>query len=60
MKGTYRNTFNHTMDVSVAVSYEDGNTVNGDIEVLAPAMPSTSTSEYKNSFHRYHAMHMQQ
>lgn len=60
VKGTYRGTSNHTLDVSVAVSYEDGNTVNGDVEVLEPAKPATTTSEYKNSFHRYQAMQMQQ
>jgi transglutaminase-like putative cysteine protease len=58
VKGTYRGTSNHTMEVSVAVSYEDGNTIIGNSEVLEPAMPITSV--YKNSFHRHQAMQMQQ
>jgi transglutaminase-like putative cysteine protease len=60
VKGTYRGTSNHTLDVSVAVSYEDGHSVMGEVE-LAPAKPvSTTTSVYNNSFRRHLEMQMQQ
>lgn len=58
VKGTYRGTSNHIMEVSVAVSYEDGHTSSPDHSILQPATPSTSS--YKNSFHRYQEMQMQQ
>jgi transglutaminase-like putative cysteine protease len=58
VKGTYRGTSNHTMEVSVAVSYEDGQTISVDNTVLQPATPTTSV--YKNSFHRHQEMQMQQ
>jgi hypothetical protein len=58
VKGTYRGTSNHTMEVSVAVSYEDGHTSSPDHTFLQPATPTTSS--YKNSFHRFQEMQMQQ
>jgi transglutaminase-like putative cysteine protease len=60
VKGTYRGTSNHTLDVSVSVSYEDGDNFSGDVE-LAPAKPATTTtSVYNNSFRRHLEMQMQQ
>ena len=58
VRGTYRGTSDHTMEVSVAVSYEDGHVVADENVVVEPATPSTSV--YKNSFQRYQEMQMQQ
>jgi transglutaminase-like putative cysteine protease len=58
VRGTYRGTSDHTMEVSVAVSYEDGHTVAEENVVVEPATPLTSI--YKNSFQRYQEMQMQQ
>ena len=61
VKGTYRGTSNHTLEVSVVVTYEDGKTPLVD-EVVALPVPATSTSmsAYKNSFRRHQEMQMQQ
>lgn len=59
VKGTYRGTSNHTLDVTVSVSYEDGQTVSGEETQSLPS-GTTSTSSYKNSFRRYQEMQMQQ
>jgi transglutaminase-like putative cysteine protease len=59
VKGTYRGTSNHTLDVSVSVSYEDGQSFNGELE-LPPGKPSTTTSVYNNSFRRHQEMQIQQ
>jgi transglutaminase-like putative cysteine protease len=56
VKGTYRGTSNHTLDVIVTVSYEDGRTTTSDNDVLP--QPITSTSN--NSFRRYQEIQMQQ
>lgn len=59
VKGTYRGTSNHTLDVTVSVAYEDGQVTTLDNEVvLIP--PTTTTSVYKNSFRRHQEMQMQQ
>lgn len=58
VKGTYRGTSNHTLDVVVAVSYEGGETFTGEAEITANKQPVTST--YKNSFRRNQEMQMQQ
>jgi len=58
VKGTYRGTSNHTLDVVVTVSYEDGHQFTGDLEVAPVTEPITST--YKNSFRRHQEMQMQQ
>lgn len=59
VKGTYRGTSNHTLEVAVAVSYEDGKTVN-DEPVTATETEPVATSSYKNSFRRHQEMQMQQ
>jgi transglutaminase-like putative cysteine protease len=59
VKGTYRGTSNHTLEVSVVVTYEDGKTPLVD-EVVALPVPATSMSTYKNSFRRHQEMQMQQ
>lgn len=57
VKGTYRGTSNHTLDVSVSVGYEDGLTADGEHEIVRPeAKPSAK----KNSFRRHQEMQMQQ
>ncbi|HZY82326.1 MAG TPA: transglutaminase family protein [Cyclobacteriaceae bacterium] len=59
VKGTYRGTSNHTLEVGVTVSYEDGKTT-GDDSVATPEVETVSTSAYKNSFRRHQEMQMQQ
>jgi transglutaminase-like putative cysteine protease len=56
VKGTYRGTSNHTLDVIVTVSYEDGRTTTTDNDVLPQPISSTSN----NSFRRYQEIQMQQ
>ena len=60
VKGTYRGTSDHTLDVTVSVSYEDGQTISGENEILLPSSENALTSTYKNSFRRYQEMQMQQ
>jgi transglutaminase-like putative cysteine protease len=55
VKGTYRGTSNHILEVAVTVSYEDGQTASGTQE-NEPAITSFS----KNSFRRHQEMQMQQ
>ena len=56
VKGTYRGTSNHTLEVEVAVAYEDGRTTSLDQDV----QPEVITSSSKNSFRRFQEMQMQQ
>jgi transglutaminase-like putative cysteine protease len=60
VKGTYRGTSNHTLDVNVTVSYEDGVSFSGENEIIPVIQEKTSTSSYKNSFRRFQEMQMQQ
>jgi len=57
VKGTYRGTSNHSMEVAVTVSYEDGTSslLEGTIATPAPV-----SSLNKNSFRRHQEMQMQQ
>lgn len=57
VKGTYRGTSNHTLDVLVTVAYEDGLMSDGEHEVLKPEFKSSAA---KNSFRRHQEMQMQQ
>ncbi|MEO5979158.1 MAG: transglutaminase family protein [Chryseolinea sp.] len=57
VKGTYRGTSNHTLDVAVSVGYEDGITMDGDHEIVKP---DVIASNMKNSFRRHQEMQMQQ
>jgi hypothetical protein len=59
VKGTYRGTSNHTLEVAVTVAYEDGHTSTEDVE-LAPQIATVTTSAYKNSFRKHQEMQMQQ
>jgi transglutaminase-like putative cysteine protease len=57
VKGTYRGTSTHTLDVIVSVGYEDGETTDGEHEITKPEVKS---SVAKNSFRRHQEMQMQQ
>lgn len=57
VRGTYRGTSDHTMEVFVSVSYDDdGASLNEDEHLLN----SPRTSTYKNSFRRHQELQMQQ
>lgn len=59
VKGTYRGTSNHTLEVTVSVLYEDGKQTRSMSEVMeAPVEPIKSFS--RNSFRRHQEMQMQQ
>ncbi len=60
VKGTYRGTSNHTLEVGVTVAYEDGKVGRGDSSPLAEMTPVATTSSYKNSFRKFQEMQMQQ
>lgn len=57
IKGSYRGTSNHTMDVVVSVAYEDGRTTEGEHDIYTPEVKGSVT---KNSFRRHQEMQMQQ
>jgi transglutaminase-like putative cysteine protease len=54
VRGTYRGTSNHTLEVAVSVSYEDGHASS------TPPEEQAITSYSKNSFQRHQEMQMQQ
>jgi transglutaminase-like putative cysteine protease len=58
VKGTYRGNAEHTLDVTVSVAYEDGDTITAE-SIIRPG-PPVATSTYKNSFRRHQEMQMQQ
>ncbi len=58
VKGTYRGTSNHTLEVAVSVSYEDGQTTVLESDNIIYSKPTTS--EYNNSFRKHQEMQMQQ
>lgn len=57
IRGSYRGTSKHTLDVSVSVSYEDGALTEGEHAV---SQPEVKASDTKNSFRRHQEMQMQQ
>jgi transglutaminase-like putative cysteine protease len=57
VKGTYRGTSNHTLEVAVSVEYEDGSVNSGEAENVLPE-PQVSYSQ--NSFRRFQEMQQQQ
>ncbi len=57
VRGTYRGTSNHTLEVSVSVSYEDGRSSMGDSEIIFSEPPTTSV--YNNSFRKHQEMQQQ-
>lgn len=63
VKGTYRGTSNHTLDVTVTVAYEDGHSTAEEIMHVPQPQTETrqvSTSSYQNSFRKHQEMQMQQ
>lgn len=59
VKGTYRGTSNHSLDVTVTVVNEDGSTTKTDTSVT-PGPITTITNAQQNSFRKYQEMQMQQ
>ncbi|MBL7856400.1 MAG: transglutaminase family protein [Cyclobacteriaceae bacterium] len=57
VKGTYRGTAEHVLDVTVVVSYEDGHSTGGNHEIV---MHEPRTSVSQNSFRRHQEIQMQQ
>ena len=60
VKGTYRGTSNHIMEVGVTVTYEDGKTSGGGDLAAEPEVVTATVSNYKNSFRKHQEMQMQQ
>jgi transglutaminase-like putative cysteine protease len=60
VKGTYRGTSNHTLEVGVTVTYEDGKPTHGEDSSMIDVEVADSTSSYKNSFRKHQEMQMQQ
>jgi hypothetical protein len=59
VRGTYRGTAGHTLDVTVSVQYEDGSSVKQQNEVIETSEePVRSFS--RNSFRKFQEMQMQQ
>jgi transglutaminase-like putative cysteine protease len=56
VKGTYRGTSKHTLEVSVSVSYEDGQTSSYENEII---YSEPTRSEYQNSFRKNQEMQQQ-
>ena len=56
VKGTYRGTSTHTLEVTVSVSYEDGQTT----EESEIQQPEVATEFIRNSFRRHQEIQMQQ
>ncbi len=57
VKGTYRGTSNHTLEVAVSVEYEDGQTIQAEPDL---PLPQPITSYSKNSYRKHQEMQMQQ
>lgn len=57
VKGTYRGTSEHTLEVAVSVSYEDGRISEATNEVIEP---ETVNSFSRNSYRRHQEIQMQQ
>ena len=60
VKGTYRGTSNHTLEVSVTVASEDGQMPVEDIKAVPEIKPVTQAVVSRNSFRRHQEMQMQQ
>jgi transglutaminase-like putative cysteine protease len=57
VKGTYKGTSDHTLEVGVSVSYEDGRTSDEEATIL---LPQPVKNEQQNSYRRYMEMQQQQ
>ncbi|WP_333821145.1 transglutaminase family protein [Ohtaekwangia sp.] len=60
VKGTYRGTSTHTLDVTVTVVTEDGNTITAENNIVTPGVVTSTPHTQQNSFRRYQEMQMQQ
>ncbi|NII29635.1 transglutaminase family protein [Pseudoflavitalea sp. X16] len=60
VKGTYKGTANHRLDVGVSVAYEDGVTQNDAATVLTPQPVAPTNGEPKNSWRQHMEMMQQQ
>jgi len=58
VKGTYKGISNHSLEVGVSVSYEDGRTVEDSSAILRPQ--PTTNGKQENSYRRYMEMMQQQ
>ena len=58
VKGTYKGISNHSLEVGVSVSYEDGRTVEDSTAILTPQ--PTANGKQENSYRRYMEMMQQQ
>jgi transglutaminase-like putative cysteine protease len=59
VRGTYKGTSNHQLDVGVSVGYEDGN-VQEDVAAVLKPHPVTGNTPDTNSYRRYMEMQQQQ
>ena len=59
VKGTYKGTSNHSLEVGVSVSYEDGHHLEDKATVLRPH-PVVKMDDNSNSYRRYMEMIQQQ
>jgi transglutaminase-like putative cysteine protease len=60
VKGTYRGTSHHTLEVTVTVSYEDGQVSSVHNDVLEGKPETITTTAVQNSFRRYQEIQQQQ
>jgi transglutaminase-like putative cysteine protease len=62
VKGTYKGTSNHSLEVGVSVSYEDGNVQQDDMAAVLVSQPITNGQQKsdENSYRRYMEMIQQQ
>jgi transglutaminase-like putative cysteine protease len=60
VKGTYKGTANHRLEVGVSVAYEDGVTQNDAATVLTPQPVAPTNGEPKNSWRQHMEMMQQQ
>lgn len=60
VKGTYKGTANHRLEVGVSVAYEDGVTQNDVATILTPQPVAPSNGEPKNSWRQHMEMIQQQ
>jgi transglutaminase-like putative cysteine protease len=59
VRGTYKGTSSHTLEVGVSVAYEDGKTIEEVSAILAP-QPKKNNGAEENSYRRYMEMMQQQ
>ena len=60
VKGTYKGTSNHVLEVGVSVGYEDGQTQQDQATILTPHPVKNSNGEDVNSYQVYMEMIQQQ